>query len=553
METKAERDSRMKWWREAKFGMFIHWGVYSVPAGYYQGMPVGGLGEWIMNDAAIPVADYRSFASGFTAAKYDPESWVRLAKEAGMKYIIITSKHHDGFALFDSKASDWNVVKASPYGKDLLKPLAAACQKHGMKLGFYYSQAQDWTHPGGAAYKAKWDKAQEGNFDTYLDRVAIPQMKEILSNYGPVSVLWYDTPAQMTPERAARLLPLLKLQPGIIVNNRLGGGFKGDTETPEQFVPGTGYPGRDWETCMTMNNTWGFKKDDNNWKSNETLIRNLVDIASKGGNYLLNVGPTSEGVIPQPSVEGLKAVGKWMKVNGEAIYDTSASPFKKLPWGRCTVKADDAADSTLYLHVFQWPSNNKLPIPGLKNGVLSARLLGAGGAVKAVTGPDGVTLQLPATAPDAISSTIVLKIQGKPEIEQVRIAQDTAGQLTLSANEATVHGTGLNYESKNGKDNLGFWTDARDWADWAVTVSRPGKFRVFAEIATQQATAFTVKVGDQSLRAAAPNTGNYSTFQKVDLGIIDLKASGNTTIEVRPVVENWQPLNLRSIQFVPVP
>lgn len=553
-ETKAERDARMKWWHEAKFGMFIHWGVYSVPAGYYQGKPVGGVGEWIMNEAKIPVADYHSFAAQFNPTQYNPEAWVRLAKEAGMKYIVITSKHHDGFAMFDSKASDWNVVRSSPYGKDLLKPLAAACKKYGMRLGFYYSQAQDWNNPGGGAYKPKWDKAQEGDFDRYLDQVALPQLKEILSNYGPVSVLWFDTPVQMTPERVTRFAPVLKLQPNIIVNNRLGGGFKGDTETPEQHIPATGYPGRDWETCMTLNNTWGFKKDDNNWKSDETLIRNLVDIASKGGNYLLNVGPTSEGMIPGPSIERLKAVGKWMRTNGEAIYDTTASPFKTLSWGRCTVKANGngGAETTLYLHVFEWPSDNQLHIPGLKNTIRSARLLGGKGALKTSVDTDGVTVQVPSTAPDAISSTVVLKIQGTPNVEQARITQDAQGLLTLPAGMAVVHGSTLTYESKSGKDNLGFWTDPSDWVEWNAIVTKPGRYRIVADLATEHATAFTVRVGDQSVRGTAPNTGDYATFQKVDLGIVEVKAKGNLVVEVRPVAENWQPLNLRSIRLVPV-
>jgi alpha-L-fucosidase len=224
-----------------------------------------------------------------------------------------------------------------------------------------------------------------------------------------------------------------------------------------------------------------------------------------------------------------------------------------LPWGRATVKADGAADTTLYLHVFQWPSNNLLPIPGLKNRVLSARLLGSKGAVKVVTGADGVALQVPPAAPDAISSTIVLKIQGTPDVEQARIRQDAQGQLTLPANQAMVYGKSLTVESKEGKDNLGFWTNAGDWADWAVAVTRPGRFRVTAELAAEQATTFTVRIGDQSLRAATPNTGGYNVFQKVDLGVIDIKAAGNAVVEVRPAAENWRPLNLRSIQLVPIP
>ncbi|OGV59357.1 MAG: hypothetical protein A2283_24360, partial [Lentisphaerae bacterium RIFOXYA12_FULL_48_11] len=338
-ETKEQRDTRMKWWREARFGMFIHWGVYSVPAGTYDGKQIAGIGEWIMNRGKIPVDVYAKYAEKFNPVKYNAEQWVALAKEAGMKYIVITSKHHDGFAMFKSEASKYNIYDATPFKRDPLKELAAACEKAGIKLGFYYSQAQDWHHPGGAASGGHWDKEkQDGDMTEYIKNIAVPQVKEILSNYGNIAVLWWDTPTDMTKERAEMLLPLLKLQPGIIWNNRLGGGYKGDTETPEQFIPATGYPGRDWETCMTMNDTWGYKSYDDKWKPVEVLLKNLVDIASKGGNYLLNVGPTDEGEIPAPSIERLKEVGKWLKVNGDAIYCTSASPFKKLKWGRCTQK-----------------------------------------------------------------------------------------------------------------------------------------------------------------------------------------------------------------------
>ena len=226
-ETPEQRDARMQWWREARFGLFIHWGVYSVPAGTYKDQRVPGIGEWIMQKAKIPVSDYQAYAKQFNPVKYDPDAWVKMAKDAGMKYIVITSKHHDGFALFNTKASPWNVVQATPYGKDLLKPLAEACQKQGIKLGFYYSQAQDWNNPGGSAKDGHWDSKQDGDMDAYVRNVAVPQVREILSNYGPIAVLWWDTPIDMNKERADMLFPLTKLQPGIITNNRLGGWVRG--------------------------------------------------------------------------------------------------------------------------------------------------------------------------------------------------------------------------------------------------------------------------------------------------------------------------------------
>jgi len=542
----------MGWWREARFGMFIHWGVYSVPAGTYDGKQIPGIGEWIMNRGKIPVAEYRRFAKQFNPVKYDPDAWVRLAKEAGMKYLVITSKHHDGFAMFDSKASDWNIVKATPYGRDVLKPLAEACQKHGIKLGFYYSQAQDWNNPGGAAAGGHWDKAQAGDMDEYIRNVAAPQVKEILSNYGKLAILWWDTPVDMTKERVDMLLPLLKLQPGIITNNRLGGGYRGDSDTPEQHIPATGMPGRDWETCMTMNDTWGYKSYDDHWKSTETLLRNLVDIASKGGNYLLNVGPTSEGLIPQPSVERLKEVGKWMKVNGEAIYGTTASPFKQLPLGRCTKKAL-LVSTKLYLHVFTWPTDGKLLAPGLRSAVEQAYLLAdAKGTPLATEATDqGLVVSVPAKAPDSLSSTVVLRLKGDPDIEPVLLTQKEDGTLALPALEAVVHGDTAQYESGGGKDNIGFWLNPNDWVEWQFKATQTGKFDVTAEIASQGTGSFELRLGNQKLKGTAPNTGDYTKFRKVSLGTLEIRESGKASLEVRPVAAGWQPINLKSVTFKP--
>jgi alpha-L-fucosidase len=551
-ETKAEKDARLKWWREARFGLFIHWGVYSVPAGTYKGKKIGGIGEWIMHSGKIPVAEYREFARRFDPVKYDPEAWVLLAKEAGMKYIVITSKHHDGFALFDSKASDWNVVKATPYGKDLLKPLAEACRKHGMKLGFYYSQAQDWNNPGGAAYGGHWDKAQDGSMDDYIRKVAAPQVREILTNYPDLAILWWDTPCDMTKERADMLLPLIRLRPGIIVNNRLGGGYPGDSDTPEQEIPATGMPGRDWETCMTMNDTWGYKSYDDNWKSVETLVRNLVDIASKGGNYLLNVGPTSEGLIPGPSVERLKAVGRWMKTNGEAIYATSASPFKRLSWGRCTKKVD-ASGATLYLHVFDWPKDGKLLVPGLKSPVEAAHLLADADrkALRTEAGEAGVTITVPAAAPDAISSTVVLRVRGPVEVETPVLGQAADGTVLLPAVEAACHGGTVRYESGGERNNIGWWTDPGDWVEWTFKVTKSGRFEAVAEVAALGSGTFEVAAGSSKLTAKAPVTGNYGKFVELRLGTIEIPQAGKVSLSVKPVREGWQPVNLRSIRLRP--
>ena len=395
-ETPAQRDTRMRWWRDARFGMMICWGVYAVPAGVYKDKRGGA--EWIMNVAGIPKAEYQGFAKQFNPVKYDPDAWVRIAKDAGMKYIVLITKHHDGFALFDSKASDWNVVKASPYGKDLVKPLAEACRKHGIKLGFYYSQAQDWCN-------------KTTNMDDYLRDVAVPQVRELLTNYGPdmPAILWWDTPYEMTAKRGEPFLELLKLKPGVLHNNRLvQPEVGGDFSTPEREIPATGLKNRDWETCMTMNDNWGFVSYDQNWKSAESLIRNLIDIASKGGNYLLNVGPTAAGEIPQASIERLQQMGKWLKVNGEAIYGTKANPFDKMPFdGRCTRKP-----GKLFLHLYRRPADGRITLP-ISNKINKACLLEKPDPALKV---DDKTITLPDSLPDPIATVVAVEITGEPEV-----------------------------------------------------------------------------------------------------------------------------------------
>ena len=431
-ETDEQQEARLQWFREARFGLFIHWGVYAVPAGFWQGKPVGA--EWIMFQGKIPVSDYRAFAKQFTAVNYDPSAWAQLAADAGIKYVVITAKHHDGFALFDSAFSDWNAVKASSAKRDLIKPLAEAVRAKGMKFGVYYSQSQDWNNPGGGKGRSiAWDYAQKGDFDEYLKTISLPQVRELLEKYNP-DILWWDTEYQMTPERARPFFELVTSHPHLIHNSRLGGGVLGDFRTSEQRIPASGMQGRALEVNMTINNSWGYRSDDLNWKSARQLIRNLSDIASKDGNYLLNVGPTAEGVVPEPEVERLLAIGRWMKVNGEAIYATRGGLYSTpLPWGRTTLKKHKNGNTTLYVHIWEWPVDSKILLPGIKQAARAGRLLANGNAVTAQTTAEGLIVTLPGSAPDQDISVATLEFAGPITVENaIPLPADNGASGTLA-------------------------------------------------------------------------------------------------------------------------
>ena len=421
-------DQRMEWWRQARFGMFIHWGLYAVPAGKYQGKHVKGIGEWIMAKANIPRDDYEKFAPQFNPTDFDADAWCQMAKQAGMKYIVITSKHHDGFCLFDTPGQ-YDIVDATPYAKDLLKPLRAACDRHGLKFCTYYS-IMDWHHESQLPAKMKdgkpvWNPTRmvDGQKEDYTNYMKA-HLKPLIEDYG-THVLWFDGewPKWWTDADGQQLYTWMReLNPKLIVNNRIGSGrkgysgfskegsFAGDFGTPEQEIPATGVDS-DWESCMTMNDTWGFKTDDTNWKTTETLIRNLIDIASKGGNYLLNIGPKADGTFPEASVERLRGIGDWMAGNGEAVHGTKAALFRP-DWGRVTRK-----NGALYLHVFEWPDSGQLTIPALSNKSNGASLVATPETKLTVDSAGNQwVIELPAAAPDPIATVIKIEVEGMPKL-----------------------------------------------------------------------------------------------------------------------------------------
>ncbi|MEP6756700.1 MAG: alpha-L-fucosidase [Chthonomonadales bacterium] len=433
-ETPAQFARRTQWWREARFGMFIHWGVYAVPAdATMKDGKSKGIAEWFYNNKQFQMADYQKFAPKFNPANFDAKKWVRTAKDAGMKYIVITSKHHDGFDMFGTKLnSDWNIVSATPFKRDPLKELSIECQKQGIKLCFYHS-IMDWHHADYTprrAWETETRPATNANYDRYVDYMK-GQLRELCTNYGAIGVLWFDGEWENTwsHDRGMDLYKYVRsLQPSILVNNRVDKGrsgmqgmnkgkeFVGDFGTPEQEIPPQGFAdGRLWESCMTMNDTWGYARNDNNWKSAESLIHNLIDIASKGGNYLLNVGPTELGEFPPAINERLSEMGNWMKKHNAGIYGTMQGPFKSLAFdGRCTVKGN-----RLYLHVFHWPDGG-LRLEGLETKALSARTLDTGEKLDvsvSAAKPGTVYFSRPNKPLDKYATTVEVVLAGGPVVK----------------------------------------------------------------------------------------------------------------------------------------
>ena len=565
-ETPQQFAQRTAWWQEAKFGMFIHWGLYCVPADATDLNGNHTIAEWYLTNKQMQLADYVKFADRFNPVKFDAAAWVKTAKDAGMKYIVITSKHHEGFCMFDTKLTDYSIVKATPYKHDPIKDLAEECRKQGLKLCFYYS-VMDWHEPDYLP-RRPWEGANRpadgADFSRYLDYMK-GQLKELLTNYGPIGIIWFDGSWEHGADQlhSAEVNAMLRsLQPGILINNR--NQLPEDYDTPEQSIPPSALAnGRLWETCMTMNDTWGYAANDPNWKSSEDLIRKLIDIASKGGNFLLNVGPMSTGEFPKESIERLADIGKWMKVNNESIYGTTKSPFSRMDFpGRCTVKGNK-----LYVHVFTWPKDGGITLPGLapNTRVESCRALASSQSlktqVKKAVWDDGRNyVSLSVARPgqiDPVATVVEITLDSAPVAVEpfvvTRPAKD--GSLLTAASEAAIHG-GANYESGGDRDNIGYWVSPEDYVTWFCDIPAAGRYTVSVCYACPDDTAgsrFSVGIANgPTLRGIVQKTGDWGKFKEFTLGDMWLPA-GRQTLEVRPIeIYAGALMNLKSVRLTPV-
>ncbi|WP_316793648.1 alpha-L-fucosidase [Pedobacter frigoris] len=543
------KDQRLKWFREARFGLFIHWGLYSAAGGSWNGKVYPQhYAEWIQTWASVPSKEYsETLKPKFTAAKFKPEEWASLAKEAGMKYMVITSRHHEGFTIFNSK-TPYSLnnpltggTNISPKGRDLYGETVAAFKKAGLKTGAYYSLI-DWQHPD--SYTTfKINPRAEGskpNYEAYKNYL-YDQVKELANNYGKMDVLWLDYSSKNLQGESwgtKRILTdLVKWQPGIIVNNRFWDGLEnknGDIGTPEKYVPPAGLPGMDWEVNHTMNESYGYSNHDQNWKSYDKMMNLFLETVSKGGNLLLNIGPDGEGQIPAPAVKILKEIGAWMKVNSEAIYGTTASPFQSTDWGYCTQKP-----GKLYLEVFNTPANGTLEVP-LSSAITKAYILGAKGKMLLVkTTANGKTIQLPADFSGPKPMVVVAEIKGAPAVFADKVNSLKDGSIVLTANNAKLNGTGgiklkgASTHDPNRPNTIAFWTAKSDYAFWDLKIQKPGKYKVLVNYAaaTNAAGTFTLNLENNTLNCVI-EAGNEG-FKEIEAGVIEISQQALGTASLR--------------------
>lgn len=555
VKLRADSAERGQLFNDGNYAMFIHWGLYSNLANLVDGKTYYGIGEWIMNPrrAGIPPEEYKKLAGSFDPTEFDAKAIVQLAKDAGMKYIVITSKHHDGFAMYDSKVSDFDIVDSTPWAKDPMKELASACREAGLGFGFYYSHNQDWTFPGGAGGPALDENGEPADFDDYFVKKCLPQVEEITSEYGPIELVWFDTPGDMPKKYVEQLVEVVrKNQPNALVSGRAGHGLGdyntlGDMEVPHRNVEGM------WESVDTTNDSWAYAWYDEYWKTPKEILRRLIACVGRGGTYMLNIGPRGDGSVPERAVRNLRASGEWIHRYPQVVYATDASPWKHgLPWGDVTMKGNK-----LFLSVFDWPTTGKLYLPGLKTKIVSARLLKGdeSSAINYELSKGWTIFDLPLQAPEKLVSVIELELVGTPKVDST-FAIDPSVRTEILSEFATVKGA--KQSMKRWMEKFGEWksvSHVHDWetggkAVWEVEVLEAGDYNVDLTYAGKGRLVWGVDiVGGEHIQNEQNSSHNYQEFP---IGWIHFKKPGKYKVEVSCVEGDLDSASLKSISFTPV-
>lgn len=571
VKASAAANERLAWWRDARFGCFIHWGPSSLLGGYWRGQKSGSYAEHIQRQLKISMADYRTDAiEKFNPVKFNAEEWVKFIKNTGMKYLVITAKHHDGFAIYDSKVSDYNVVKATPFKRDPLMELREACEKEGIKFGVYYSHAFDWGEKyapgndweyknpggdldlGGRDWYKKDPALEKLIIDKYVNAKAIPQIKELLLEYKP-ALMWFDTPAKLSPEENQRIFNVVReTSPTTVVNSRIvrdGADYLSTGDKPDYFRRvETG----DWEAIPTTNEAFGYNSWDRSHKQPEKLIRLLAMSAARGGNMLLNIGPMGDGSFDEVDVKIFNTIGAWMKKYSASIYGTKASPLPIQPWGESTLKGN-----TLYLQVFHWPTSGKLVVGALESPIKKAFLLDAPDKPLTVQRDSDyqVTIDIPKEAPDQASSVIAVEFEGDLKVSKLRPAWSDGEAVHLHVFDSVVHGK-INFTwTKVNIDYTYDWKNPQDYLEWPLRLTKPENFEVKINYATKsqnQTGKAMITVAGKEFPFDIKPTKSLRTLDTVSLGRVDLPA-GDFTVSVKPVeIKDGELMYLREIILEPV-
>ena len=552
VKLRAEDAKRGQLFDQGNYAMFIHWGLYSQLGNKVDGETYYGIGEWIMNQrmAGIPIAEYKKLANNFNPVDFDARAIAKLARDAGMKYIVITAKHHDGFAMYESQACDFNIVDATPWGKDPMKDLAAACREEGLGFGFYYSHNQDWTFPGGGGGPQVDASGKPATFDDYFEKKCLPQVREITTQYGPIEIVWFDTPGKMPKHYVEKLVEVVhKNQPGALVSGRAGhelGDYQtlGDMEVPIVNVDGL------WESVDTTNDSWAYAWYDENWKSPKQILERLVACVARGGTYMLNIGPRGDGSVSARCATALRHAGDWIARYPQVIYDVQGSPWKhSMPWGDVTQK-----DNVLFLTVFEWPASGELYLPNIEQDVREARLLLGSDSTELLCQRRGkhVVVQVPAKAPESLVSVIKLTFSEKPTVDPL-LTLDPEAMTELAVEFADVNG--VKKSEKRWMEKFGEWkriVHGHDFGadadlSWEVDVLVPGEYQVSLNYAGEGRLVWHVGIdGGESIQNQQDSSHNYQTFP---IGWLNFPKNGRYRVSVQCLEGDVEKASLHAILF----